>query len=403
MCELAWGVPSMCARDGTPSVRTVYADLLGRVGYRVRQLIEHPPDGYRFITRALQVDRFADSVLRIDSLWKLRHLLNWAVPTNLLVSASVMRYKRIPPGVALTYSESPLIFRPEPWVVGVECCIQFAGYDLRHLRRYRRVIEAALASPYCRRIVCWSDAAKRSLLNRLDRQKLEHKVAVVHPAGTRKEVRRADPPTNGTLKILFVSSAVTPGGFVQKGGREAVEAFSALRQRYPNLELVIRCDLPPALRARYQGIPGLRIIDGLISSEALEEKYRSADIFWFPAHTMMSVVMLEAMSYGVPVITTNYFDNGEFVEDGRTGIVFPASKKAPPWDTSPREVIQALEVMDPEVVARLVRATARLVDDPALRRRLGAAARTEVESGRLSLECKNRQMKAILDQATNRS
>ena len=384
-------------------MKTVYADLLGRVGYRVRQLLEHPPDGYRFISRALGVDRFADSFIRVDALWKLRHLLNRALPANLLISASVMRYKKIPPGVSLTYSESPLIFRPEPWVVGVECCIQFAGYDLRHLRRYRRIVEATLASPYCRKIICWSDAARRSLLGRLDPEKLERKVAVVHPAGSPKEIRPAAGAPRQGVKILFVSSAVTPGGFAPKGGREALEAFCALRPRYPHLELVIRCDVPADLKARYRDIPGLRIIDGVIPRESLEAEYRTADIFWFPAHTMMSVVMLEAMSYGLPVITTDYFDNGEFIEDGRTGVVLPASPRVPPWDTSPREVGRALEVIDPEVVEHLARATARLIDDPGMRRRLGAAARSEVETGRLSLEHKNRKMKAILDQATNGS
>jgi glycosyltransferase involved in cell wall biosynthesis len=384
-------------------VKTVYADLLGRVGYRVRQLLEHPPDGYRFISRALGVDRFADSFIRVNALWKLRHLLNRAVPTNLLVSASLMRYKKIPHGVSLTYSESPLIFRPEPWVVGVECCIQFAGYDLRHLQRYRHVVEATLAAPYCRKIICWSEAARRSLLKRLDPEPLERKVAVVHPAGSPKEIRPVDGAARRGVKILFVSSAVTPGGFAPKGGREALEAFRALRPRYPDLELVIRCDVPAALRAQYAGTPGLRIIDGLIPREALEAEYRTADIFWFPAHTMMSVVMLEAMSHGLPVITTDYFDNAEFVEDGRTGIVFPASQRVPPWDTSPGEVGRALAVIDPEVVAHLVRATARLVDDPGLRRRLGTAARMEVETGRLSLAHKNRKMKAILDQVTNGS
>ncbi len=384
-------------------MKTVYADLLGRVGYRVRQLLEHPPQGYRFITRALGVDRFADSFIRVDALWKMRHLINRAVPANLFISASVMRHKRIPPGVSLTYSESPLIFRPDPWIVGVECCIQFAGYDLRHLLRYRRIVEATLASPYCRRIICWSEAARRSLLSRLDPERLEHKVVVVHPAGYPKEVRPAPAATRRTVKILFVSSAVTPGGFAPKGGREALEAFCALRPRYPDLALVIRCDVPANLKARYAQVPGLRIIDGLISREALEAEYRTADIFWFPAHTMMSVVMLEAMSYGLPVITTDYFDNPEFIEDGRTGIVFPASRKVPPWDTSPHDVSRALNVIDREVVAQLVRATARLIDDPDLRRRLGTAARLDVESGRFSLADKNRNMKAILDQATNGS
>lgn len=381
-------------------MKTIYAELLGRVGFRVRQLLEHPPEGFRFVSRTEWADRLSDRVIRSDRLWQWRHRLNRLVPLNLLASYGPLRWKRPPAGADLTYSESPLIFRREPWVVGVEVAIQFAGYDHRHLARYRRVVEATLASPHCRGIVCWSEAARRSLFRWLTAEPFAEKISVVYPAGTPKSFQRACAANGRPVRILFVSSVVTPGGFEPKGGREALEAFARLRQLCPQVEFVVRSDLPEALRRRYADLPGLRLLTAPVLKEELERFYEAADIFWYPAHSLSSVVVLEAMSYGLPVITSDYYDNPEYIEDGRTGFVIRHGRSLPPWDTSPREVLEAVREPDRGLVDGLVEKTRRLIEQPALRQRLGEAARAEIERGRFSLEKKNRALQAIFDRAT---
>ncbi len=380
-------------------MKTVYADLLGRVGFRVRQLLEHPPAGFRFVSRTQWADRVSDRAIRNDCLWRWRHWLNRFVPLNLLAAYGPLRFKPCPPGTDLTYSESPLVFRREPWVVGVEVATQFAGYDHRHLARYRRLVEAALASPHCRGIVCWSEAARCSLLARLEAEKFAGKITVVHPAGTPKDFRRVEPANGRTVRILFVSSVVTPGVFEQKGGREALEAFVWLRQLSPRVELVVRSDVPGPLRRAYGGVPGLRFLTEQVSRDELERLYRDADIFWYPAHSLSSVVVLEAMSYGLPVVLSDYYDNPEYVEDGRTGFVARHGRALPPWDTSPREVLEAVREPDPGLVGELVEKTRLLVEQPVLRRRLGGAARREVEHGKFSLEKKNQRLQAVFERA----
>lgn len=381
-------------------LRNIYCDLLGRVGFRARQLMDLPPPGYRFLGRARWPDRVADAAIRVDSLWRVRHALNRFLPTNLLVSYGPMRLKKPPPGVDLTYSDSPLIFRREPWVVGVEVVTQFSGYSLCHLQRYRGIVERALESPYCRAIVCWSEAARRSVLERLNPgERLAQKLHAVYPAGLPKDFVKPPVGNGAPVRLLLVSSLVTPGGFELKGGREALEAFRALRQRYPHLELIVRCDLDEKTAEQYRGLPRLRLVREPVPRRALEEFYEQADIFWYPAHSLSSVVVLEAMSYGLPVVTTDYYDNAEFIEDGRTGMVVPHLRHVPPWDTSPEEVRAALPVPEPSFIDALVRKTAALIENPELRRRLGQAAREEVERGKFSLEHKNRQLKAIFDGA----
>lgn len=380
-------------------MRKIYAELTGRIGERLYQLVEYPPEGYRFIARTRWPDKVMDSVMQTDSLWRFRHQVNRMIPVNLFSSYFLMRFKKIPPGVVLTYSESPLVFRKEPWVIGVEVVIQFAGYDRKYLCRYKRLIEKNLASPWCRKLICWSEAAKRSVLAVFDSVTLESKLEVVYPAGHRKDFVKDYRANPGKVKILFISSGVTPGRFEQKGGKEALEAFARLRSQNSNLELVIRSDVPDALRRKYQGIPGLRIIEGLLPKADYENLYRSADIYWYPAHSLSSVVVLEAMSYGLPVVTTDYYNNAEFVKDGETGFVIQHASRVPPWDTSPAEVDKALQVMDDKVITDLMKQTLILAESPELREKMGQAGRKEVERGQFSLEHKNRRLASILDEA----
>src|ERR1700680_2853498 len=125
-------------------------------------------------------------------------------------------------------------------------------------------------------------------------------------------------------------------------------------------------------------MPGLRIVSSLVPYEQLERMYRESDIYLYPAHYLGSVSVLEAMNYGLPVITTDYYDNPEYVEDGRTGMIIPHHRHLPPWDTSEIKVRRALGTPDPELVKSLIEKTAVLIENAELRRRMGHAGRASL-------------------------
>src|SRR6202035_2368599 len=126
--------------------------------------------------------------------------------------------------------------------------------------------------------------------------------------------------------------------------------------------------------------PGLRILSSLVPYEQLERMYRESDIYLYPAHYLGSVSVLEAMNYGLPVVTTDYYDNPEYVEDGRTGMIIPHHRHLPRWDTSEMEVRRAMEKPDTDFVSALITKTATLIENPELRHRMGQAARASVEA-----------------------
>jgi len=141
----------------------------------------------------------------------------------------------------------------------------------------------------------------------------------------------ADPP-----EILYAGRMVE-----EKGIRELADAAS-------DLNLVIAGDgplrhlLPQAM--------------GLVPHDELERLYARAAIMVIPSYREgLSVVCVEAMAHGLPVVASDIPGLAELVVDGETGLLVPARD-----------------------AAALRSALLRLLDDPDLRRRMGRAGRDRV-------------------------
>ena len=93
-------------------------------------------------------------------------------------------------------------------------------------------------------------------------------------------------------------------------------------------------------------------LDG-VSPRSLYKIYNIADIFCLPSHSEgMANVVLEALSSGLPVITTDVGGHNELIKDGDNGILIPAKQ--------------------PDILAEKL---LELLSDKKLRERLGSVAR----------------------------
>jgi len=178
----------------------------------------------------------------------------------------------------------------------------------------------------------------------------------------------APPPAGGQDPdaLLFANAAATPpeaGGrdpdtllfvgydFERKGGPDLLRAFAELQRRRPRARLAI---VGPDLRVEQAGVSVL----GRVGDRArLARLYRAAGVFVLPArYEPYGMVVLEAMSHGLPVVATSVGALPETVAHGRTGLLVP-----------PR---------DPTALAAALLA---LLEDPARAAALGAAGRARVE------------------------
>jgi len=188
----------------------------------------------------------------------------------------------------------------------------------------------------------WSDWVAASL--RDDYGVPPEKITVVSP-GVDLELYRPDPLEQSdkpVVRLLFVG-----GDFARKGGglllRWARETRLPVRWE---LHLVTRDNLPAE--------PGVIVHRNIVNnSPELVRLYQQSDLFVLPTLAdCYSLVSLEAMASGVPVVTSRLGGIPEIVEDGVTGYL-----------------------SDPGDYPALAQQLDRLVTDAELRRAMGKAAR----------------------------
>ena len=163
------------------------------------------------------------------------------------------------------------------------------------------------------------------------------------------EWRRLRPRPGGSdakFNILFLARIEKT-----KGIYEALDTYRILKQAHPIVSLTIAGDgseLISAMQyARAQHFDDV-VFTGHVEGAAKYEVFRSADAYLFPSYTEgLPISVLEAMAYGLPVITRSVGSLNDFFQNGAMGFI--------------------TESRDPQVLAALLN---RLIGDPDLRSRI---------------------------------
>jgi glycosyltransferase involved in cell wall biosynthesis len=389
------------------ATRIVFLEPLWKLRREYEDLVRNPPDGYRFVVQQTASEGLAKRVSKASAAYRALWAL-WKLLPVQLAKPFWERFKRTPDGVDLTYAVLHPVFRGEAWLMDM-CAEQphlLVGSEWL-FDRWKGVLRRPLLAPSCRRILYEVEAGRQAFLQRLPWPGLAEKTVVVRSAVPPRPVAQGS--HDGGVKLLFVNSANMDIGshFAVHGGLVLLEAFRHLRRRYPNVELVVRSAVPRRLKRAYGCLPGLRIIDEVIPWWQLEREFQTADIFVYPTHVTPSIVFLDAMSYGLPIVTTDVWANPELVQDGHNGLLVPHRSAAAFTEgdvvhfDSPH-FRRAVETVERSLVAGLLEGVSRLIEDGGLRRRLGCAGRHEVENGRFSPSQRSGALARVLDEAIER-
>jgi glycosyltransferase involved in cell wall biosynthesis len=189
----------------------------------------------------------------------------------------------------------------------------------------------------------WSNWARASLVD--DYGVDPTRIEVIPPGVDVSAWQPADHAGDGPMKILFVGF-----DFERKGGDVLLRAFEALPAGSAELRIVTQSPVP----AR----PGVEVHRGLSPNDpALRDLFRTSDLFVLPSvFEMFGIAAVEAAAAGLPLIVTSVGGLGDLVVDGVTGFS-----------------------MAPGDVDALAGHLQVLAEQPALRRKLGAAARQRAE------------------------
>ncbi|MBI4333641.1 MAG: glycosyltransferase family 4 protein [Chloroflexi bacterium] len=387
------------------AVKKVYLEPAWKQPVSSQSLMQYPPAGYQFVTRSSAAERGIKLAARMELSYTVQRWLFRAVPLWLLKSY-LGKFQHGPREAALTYAIVHPVFRREAYILDLQCEQPYILLgDERHFRRYGGMLRRALTSDNCRGIICYVEAGRKACLSIMGGDGLEDKVKVVNPAVPRREfVKSFD---DSKVKLIFVNSGNinTSQHFAMKGGKEIVEAFLRLKQRYSNLELAIRSALPPEVRQKCQQAGNIKVIDRPVPWPELEREWKTADIFVLPTRITPFGVFLDAMSYELPIVTTDVWGNAEMVKDGTIGFLVPKSDAGQYIQDSVVHLNspafkRAVDRLDGDLVEALVEKLSRLIEDRELRRAMGRAGRQEVEGGKFSIERRNENLKRLFDEVT---
>jgi glycosyltransferase involved in cell wall biosynthesis len=310
----------------------------------------------------------------------------------------------------------PYTYGQNPWVLEIEDPTTLFyphiqnGHtcDLRIRKSpYYRIVKALLEADHCKVILTHMKSTAALVPALFDSDVIRNKVLYA-PLGVDLPARwqRHEPqPDAEPIHLLFINSwCQATDNFYMRGGMDVLEAFAVLHERYPQLRLTLRTNLPP-LDHRYHRIMEsgwVRVIDRFQSADEMAELHAASHIYLLPAARVHIVSLLQAMSHGLAVVASDGWGFEEYVSHERNGLVVKGRHGKSSWADSEagllRENYQAMHTPDPAVIAGLVEAVSRLVEDRALRARLGRAARADV-AAKYSVQQWNQALQGAFDRA----
>lgn len=175
----------------------------------------------------------------------------------------------------------------------------------------RRQIPAHLCDENLKGIVCISQACSTtfSRIHGVDCGKVYQIYPMIPDVNAAKGANTQD-----KITCLFVSST-----FELKSGCEIVEVASKL----PNVNFVLitrHSNIPEETKRKISSLKNIKLVEFSLSKEELAEYYLKSDILLHPTRQdSFALVVLEAMKFGLPVISTNVYAIPEMVQDGVNG------------------------------------------------------------------------------------
>ena len=214
-------------------------------------------------------------------------------------------------------------------------------------RRARGVTRLAM-SPATLVVAVWT-AGQRALADTLGERRVRLVLNGVDttrfvPAGARAN----DPP-----RVLYVGLLTE-----RKGVLDLIAASRTLRRQGVAHELCLLGGIPDegpeAAEPVLAAAQGHAVLLGTRAPDEMPAAYASADVFCLPSWwEAMPLSVLEAMAAGLPVVVTDVGEVSRILIDGEDGIVTP-----------------------PKAPDHLANSLRRLIEDPEVARRMGAAARS---------------------------
>lgn len=202
------------------------------------------------------------------------------------------------------------LFPKKPFVVELDNPYVLTFYNYFAFRLFKPIIRRFLKSKKCKKIVCISEACKKTFLEEMW-YSFEHKTMVLYPR--MRDVLIKEKSAQKEIKFLFVWFHPR-----LKWVYELLEAFHSVKSNHITLELIWFQD--NALKNKYHQDKRIKFLWQVPRNDILDVYLSWSDILLFPSFfESFGIVALEALSRGLWIITTNVFALPEVCIDWYNG------------------------------------------------------------------------------------
>jgi glycosyltransferase involved in cell wall biosynthesis len=239
---------------------------------------------------------------------------------------SLIERNRTIPKCDIIYSVSNFYLGELPWVIDCEDARTFYQGFERLFYFHKACILKVLHRKNCKKILPWTEAAKKSILLNYKSKKISEKIDVVPltiksiPVNLNKKFK--------SINFLFIGS-INPTfqkDFYYKGGLETIIAFKKIVSKYDNINLIIRSYVDEKIQKIINKSKNIILLNNILKQEELYRLYETSSVLVYPSFVTPGLTFTEAMNFGLPIITTNYWANPEYVIDNFNGFLITLSK-----------------------------------------------------------------------------
>lgn len=204
-----------------------------------------------------------------------------------------------------------------PFILDLDNPLALTGYNVQAFELYRPLLAGILASRRCVAIRCMSRACRNSIEAMLG-ARVADKAEVCYPVVPQAVTHLAPDRTSDQCRFVFIGTQ-----FEIKGGGPLLKAFRRLVDLGLEADLDVVTHLPAEFEGLARSCPGLTIHPARFTREEIASEFLSkADALVHPTFVeSFGMTVLEALSHGLAVISSDVYALPEMVQDGVNGVL----------------------------------------------------------------------------------
>jgi glycosyltransferase involved in cell wall biosynthesis len=373
----------------------------------MRQIVDNPPENCEFITRERRMETHYNLYYQSRTVRKaMNGLLHFSsvfiTPTYL---QALMEKNETTLNADIVYASSTFYLGKLPWVIDCEDARSFyRGYE-RLFPFHKNQIQKILARNSCKKILPWTEKAKQSIFANYDTEKIRDKIQVI-PLTIKSTPIKLKAKQDITFLFVGSSNIEFIQDFYYKGGLEVIKAFKQLNSKYANVNLILRSVVDQNIRKEIQNSRNIHIIDSALSQEELNHLYLTSSVFVFPCLATPGMVFVEAMNFGLPIISTNYWANSEYITDYYNGFLVDTPKNIKGKNVIKCTLNYSRNIgyhqVDENQIQQIAERMKYFIENPNEILKMGKNAKSLIEKGKYSLETKNKKLQKIFEECVKK-